>query len=243
MTAIPSQVLPLPATDATVTVGLPEAGLSTRLDPSTAITQGTIGGRKFGARVMNWILGGFGDWIAYLREANGDRLTDTPRNYCIPTALVAELNHVKSSFAFDVYNPSGLLGVNIHQPVVMQNISTCVFSWQISDILPRDGILDTLIVMVMADPGWSSLPTNLGDLTVIAVAEDGTETVISSTAVDPSATVAAFRAPHQIILTGLNIDLDQSGKRIYAHLQGAINASWLPVYYFNLSCTVKAKPW
>jgi len=62
----PTQVIPRPATDATVSTGLPEAGLSTRLDPSTAITQGVIGGRKFGGRIMNWILGGFGDWIAYL---------------------------------------------------------------------------------------------------------------------------------------------------------------------------------
>ena len=51
----------------------------TRLDPSTAITQGVIGGRTFGGRVMNWILGGFGDWLAYLRESAGERLSTTAR--------------------------------------------------------------------------------------------------------------------------------------------------------------------
>jgi hypothetical protein len=95
----------------------------------------------------------------------------------------------------------------------------------------------------MADTGWGSLPTNMPDLTIVSVAEDGTETVISATAVDPSATGAAFQAMHIIALTGLNIDLDQAGKRIYAVVQGAIDVSWNPVYFFNLATTVKAKPW
>ena len=73
----PTQTLPRPATDSTVSDGLPEARLSTRLDPSTAITQGVIGGRKFGGRIMNWIIGGFGDWLAYLDSARADLLSRT----------------------------------------------------------------------------------------------------------------------------------------------------------------------
>jgi hypothetical protein len=75
--ARPTQIIPRPATDATVSGGLPDAGLSTRLDPSTAITQGAQGGRKFSARVMNWILGGFGDWLAYMDAARADLLSRT----------------------------------------------------------------------------------------------------------------------------------------------------------------------
>ena len=71
----PTQAIPLPATDATVSSGLPDARLSTRLDPSTAITQGVQGGRKLSARVMNWILGGFGDWINYLTSASDDTIS------------------------------------------------------------------------------------------------------------------------------------------------------------------------
>ena len=248
MTTVPSQILPLPATDATVTAGLPEAGLSVRLDPSTAISQGVIGGRKFGGRVMNWILGGFGDWLAYLRESAGERLSTTARTFTVPTETVCELLHAKSENAFDVLGAGTLLGSgNANQPVIRQNISSCQFMWDLSSILPKDAMLTSVSLDIFTNAGWSALPNNKPDLTLLAVGLDGTVLIESGTVVDGSTTAAEFNVLHTISITGLTTDLSNvqasPTTRLYLLAQGAIDTSWQPVYFKSPRAMLTSRPW
>jgi hypothetical protein len=250
MTAIPSQILPLPATDATVAAGLPEAGLSTRFDPSTAISQGVIGGRAFGGRVMNWILGGFGDWLAYLREADGLRLTDTPRLVYIPTATVAELNHPTPYPGYNIGGGETMYDTgNGAQPVIYQTTSNCFFCWHISDILPRDGILTEVSVQVKGI-GWVGPPTGVPAMALQARYPDGTMSPVGATVTDPNTTDVLFNLVHDLSITGLSVDLDNAGGlspvALMLCVQGATFEAlpYAPTVCFAAPrCKVKSKMW
>lgn len=62
-------LLPTYATDATLSSG-PQTGLSTRLDPGTALRQqGYYQDRRLPARALGWLLGTVGDWLGYFSKA------------------------------------------------------------------------------------------------------------------------------------------------------------------------------
>lgn len=67
----PSDPIPDFATDTTIATG-DETGLSVRVDPSAETPQGAIGGRRYAARWLNWVLGVNGDWLRYLLSASDD---------------------------------------------------------------------------------------------------------------------------------------------------------------------------
>ena len=241
----PSQVLPRPATDSTVSTGLPEQGLSTRFDPSTAITQGVVGDRKFGARRMNWILGGFGDWIAWLREAVPTRLTDTPRTLFLDAAKWIDSDGTSKA---DVRGGSGILAD--FQTMLIQAFTARVYLNQLSGVLPADGILTEVSVQLRGDAAWGALPDVMPGFTIVRVNSDLTTTAVASIVADTSANVAAFKLNHKLTLTlgGGGLDLETGGGtgpcRLYLQLYGAVKASgYQPVYYYDLQCKVKSKPY
>jgi hypothetical protein len=252
MTAIPSQVLPLPATDATVTVGLPEAGLSTRLDPSTAITQGVVGGRKFGGRVMNWILGGFGDWLAYLREADGISLTDNEQPLQIPIASV-----VASSAGFAL--KGNLYGSSPHyEPALEQQSVAGSFVWDLSSVLPRNAMMTRVSIDVQAETGYSTNPTGTEFPAIGLFARNWADNSISTIIApvyDAPVNVAAYKTRHTMSLdftgTGL-IDMRNlaifSGnyyRSIYLVVLGAQGGSFAQgnVLFTNPLAYLRSYPW
>ena len=261
---VPSQALPIAATDATVSLGLPEAGLSTRLDPSTAITQGVVGGRKFGARAMNFILGGLGDWLAYLREAMPLRLSATPRVVLIPIERAVDVTDgtpaiENPAHTSEITGAGSTFGSGNHfQPVLRQLGTSRIWAIDLSDILPKDGLLTEISLQVIGDAAWGAgLPSTLPSIAMQYVSSAGgidTDPVvvhiIGSGAVDPSTTYGQFQLKHYITLTpGTPIDLAVVGTsyqvRLYLVISGAVSGSGdIPtVTFFNARAKVTSKAW
>jgi hypothetical protein len=247
MTAIPSQTLPRPATDATVTAGLPEAGLSARLDPSTAITQGVVGGRKFGGRVMNWILGGFGDWLAYLREADGISLTDT--------AQVLELSISAASIINGGFELKGAVDISPLEPAAEQQTVSTQLVWNLSALLPRNALLTRMTIDVQAEAGYSINPSSSEFPTLGLYSRSWSDNAIhhlTTDVVDAPADVAAYKTRHELTFdfSGSPVDLRNvaSGgtfRSLYMVLTGALGASFAQgnVLFMAPRAYVKSKPW
>ena len=67
MTQSPNVRIPTWATDATVSPGYIDAGLSVRVEPSEAAKgQGYVGGQPIPAETDNWLIGGLADWVKWL---------------------------------------------------------------------------------------------------------------------------------------------------------------------------------
>ncbi len=250
MSTIPSSDIPSFATDASVATG-DETGLSVRLSPGTDATQGAIGGRRYAARWFNYVLGVFGDWLRYFREANGLRLTDTPRDLCIPTEGFCELvNAPSTDAAYIRLDGEAIFGssANINQPVLSQNLTNCYFMWQLSDVLPKDGVLTEVSIQVCGSTAWTALPTTKPKLSVVYRGPDGTLLELAAAVTDPSANATAFKALHDLTISGLSLDLSTStplspAGRIYLVLEGAKDTTFWSVFFAAPRAKVKSKAW
>jgi hypothetical protein len=260
MTATPTSSLAI-ATDATVTAG-PEVGLAVRADPGSGqLAQGPISGAKYPARWLNWIFGTLADWCSYLREAMPVRLSSTPRVFLIPIERTVDVTDgtppaEAPTTTSEITGANTLFGSGNHyQPVLAQRGSNRQFVIDLSDILPKDGLLTKIQLQVMGDGAWgAALPTSLPLLVLQYVASAGgldldpvVVTTIASQ-VDLSSTAGQFQLKHYITLTpGAPLDLATAGTahqvRVYLAIAGAVDASMAPVYFFNARAEVTSKTW
>jgi hypothetical protein len=214
---------------------------------------------------MNFILGGFGDWLAYLREAIPLSLSATPRVVLIPIERAVDVTDgtpaiENPAHTSEVVGAGTIFGSGNHyQPVLAQFGSARVWAIDLSDILPKDGLLTELSVQVMGSSAWGTLlPSSLPrlslqtvhsagglDLDPVVVDELGYQT-------DTSSTYGQFQLKHYVTYTpAMPISLasfvgDATHQtRFYALITGAVSGSDdIPaVYYFNARAKVTSTAW
>jgi hypothetical protein len=263
MTAVPTSSLEV-ATDATISTG-PEVGLAVRADPGAGnLAQGSVSGYLYPARWLNWIVGSLADWLKYVREAMPVRLSSTGRVFLIPIERAVDVTDgtpaiENPAHTSEIVGAGSKLGSgnNKSQPVLQQLGTSRVWTIDLSDILPKDGMLTDLIVQVAGDAGWgTSLPTTLPSITLQYVASAGgidldpvVVTVVGGQA-DTSATYGQFQLKHYIHYTlGSPVNLATAGTahqlRFYLVIGGAVEgAGDIPaVYFFNARAVVTSKAW
>jgi hypothetical protein len=239
------------ATDATVTSGA-EATKAVRVVPTAGIrAQGFQADQGVPARLLNNQLGVQGDWIKWLNKAVPTRLYDPGRIIRVPLAGVAEVQN-PTDIATDSYQltcpylSTGLDKFNTH---LLQILSDRVFVWQLSDVLPPEGLLTSIRIVCKGSDEWITLPDQLPNISVVYIqASDETVHTIRL-ANDTSATPAAFMGSHPIDLdlSDAPIDLYTAGfgfsVRIMLVVEGAAASSWLgPVEFYDIQAVVTSKP-
>jgi hypothetical protein len=202
---------------------------------------------------MNWVLGGFGDWLAYLREATPVTLETAPQTFRLPAAGVAELHGAKSTFSFELgSNPT----TGLPEPTITQNITNCLFCVDLSAYLPTNGILYSINVAVQASTAYAAIPPS-GELPTLAVWQvlaSGDASILGTAEVDSSGDLAAYKLRHLItktletptVLT--NEALFGSGsneqRRLLLMLQGGTTSPLAhPVYFSNFCAHVGSVTW
>jgi hypothetical protein len=147
---------------------------------------------------------------------------------------------------------------NNYQPILVQWGSDNKFALDLSDILPKDGLLTQISIQVMGTAGWgTSLPTSLPLLVLQYVSSAGgidldpvvVHTVASQA--DTSATYGQFQLKHYITLVlGTPLDLATVGDshqiRVYLVIAGAVEGTGdltSAVAYFNARAHVTSKAW
>lgn len=246
MTAIPSQTLPTWSTDSTVSSG-DESGQTTRYNMgAAALAQGAVAGRRLPARFLNWVLGGFGDWLAYLREANGTRLSTTARTLMVPLTSVCENTTGAPGSNWCVIkdptkDPSGA-------PVVQQTTSALWFLWDLG-WCPRDALITMVSVGVKASPLWNALPATKPAIALLYEDSSG-ELVVAGdggTADDPADLSAWLDLRTLYHAFATPVDLNTAGTagpvRLFLSVSGAADSVFSPVYFKQPMVTVKSKTW
>jgi len=246
MTAVPSQTLPRPATDSVVTAGYDESGLTVRASPGSILTQGVLGGARYPARWLNWILGGFGDWLAYLREASPARLSTIAKVFLLDVTRAGMTSD--DAYPVRIGSPGAAFGsaAYANQVVVAQTQTAQDWSLELSSDLPRDGLLTQLTLRLL---GTGSTPDTAwpGIALYRVLYNMHTELLGSIT----YASGGLFSDDHTITLdfSGSPIDLAQENGGIpVRYLLQVIGArhggAWTgEVLYYDARALVTSKPW
>jgi hypothetical protein len=197
---------------------------------------------------MNWAIGGLCDWVAYLREATPVRLNSTDRTFFVPieSAVCSTPGAPTGWSVSGTYGLFGTTGDVLLIPVLTQSATALKWVWQLSDVLPKDGLLTSISIRLQGVPAWAALPSAMPVIYLVRVSSSMSVTRISSPVYDASVDVTAFKSDHTIEITG-SLDLDTGSgpqsSRIYLVLEGAENSTWVDLFYYDIKATVTSKAW
>lgn len=242
MTDIPTQALPRTATDSEFTSGA-ESGLSTRADPGSTLTQGMLGAARYPARYMNWILGGLGDWLSFLREAIPSRLTSTARSFPLD---IAAAHMLTTDTALRAAPEAGVFGTfNVYQIVLTQTEDTAEFILDLGS-LPRDGLLTEIMLRVYS----TGTPTVMPCISLKALGDSGVVAHIAGPVyIDPAHWGAYIAYDLTLDLSAAPVDLNTEplygpASRYLLYLTGGQKSSWTDnMFYYGCRAKVVSKPW
>lgn len=96
--------------------------------------------------------------------------------------------------------------------------------------IPHGATLTAVALIVQGASGHAALPTAKPSMAMKSMSTAGAVVTIGSTPTDPSGTVAAYEAVHQITLSGLNEVIDRVTKRYFVYLTGEGGTNFIAGY-------------